>query len=452
MSTNNTERGSFTTKLGVIAATVGAAVGLGNIWKFPYTAGVNGGGAFIIVYLVCVLLLGLPIILSEFFLGRKTGQNPKGAFRSLSKNKNWQIFGILCLICPVLILSFYSVVAGWTAEYFWQSVSGELAGKNTQELSLLFQTFSQDPVRPIIWMFVFLGLTVVVTLGGIKNGIERVSNILMPVLFLILLLLAGRALMLEGAAEGLKFMFKPDFSKITPKVVLDAMGQAFFSLSVGMGALITYASYFKKDTNMPQTAMIVAVLDTLVAILAGVIIFPAVFTFGISPSHGPELVFITLPNVFNQMAGGQIWATMFFFLLAVAALTSTISMSEIVVTYMMEEYKISRKKILFFLLLICGVLGSFCSLSLGALNHIKFFGKDIFSLIDFTASNVLMPVGGAAIVVFVGWFVNKEIIYQEMKEGSKLRRSVFAMYYYTLKYVAPVGLIIILLSQLGIIG
>lgn len=448
---NNIERGSFTTKIGVIAATVGAAVGLGNIWKFPYTAGVNGGGAFIIVYLVCVLLLGLPIIMSEFFLGRKTGQNPKGAFRSLSKNKSWQVFGILCLICPVLILSFYSVVAGWTAEYFWQSITGELVGKNSQELAGLFQNFSHDPIRPILWMFLFLGLTVAVALGGIKNGIERVSNILMPVLFLILIILAGRALMLDGASEGLAFMFKPDFSKITPKVVLDAMGQAFFSLSVGMGALITYASYFKKDTNMPQTAVIVAVLDTLVAILAGVIIFPAVFTFGISPSQGPELVFITLPNVFNQMAGGQLWSVLFFFLLAVAALTSTISMSEIVVTYMMEEYNITRKKILFFLLLICGVLGSFCSLSLGVLNDIRFFGKEIFSLIDFTASNVLMPVGGAAIVIFVGWFVNKEIIYQEMQEGSKMHRCMFSMYYFTLKYIAPVGLVIILLSQIGVI-
>lgn len=451
MSNNNIERGNFTTKIGVIAATVGAAVGLGNIWKFPYTAGANGGGAFIIVYLICVLLLGLPIIMSEFFLGRKTGQNPKGAFRSLSKNKKWQIFGILCLVCPVLILSFYSVVAGWTAEYFWQSITGELAGKNTQELATHFQSFSQDPVRPIIWMFVFLGLTVVVTLGGIKNGIERVSNILMPVLFLILLLLAGRSLMLDGASDGLVFMFKPDFSKITPKVILDAMGQAFFSLSVGMGALITYASYFKKETNMTQTAVIVAVLDTLVALLAGVIIFPAVFTFGISPSQGPELVFITLPNVFNQMAGGQIWSILFFFLLAVAALTSTISMSEIVVTYMIEEYKMSRRKILFGLLVICSILGSFCSLSLGKLNYIHLFGKDIFSSVDFIASNVLMPVGGAAIVVFVGWFVNKEIIYQEMKEGSNLHRHVFTIYYFTLKYIAPVGLIIILLSQLGII-
>ncbi|MGL5318252.1 MAG: sodium-dependent transporter [Bacteroidales bacterium] len=451
MSNNTTERGSFTTKLGVIAATVGAAVGLGNIWKFPYTAGVNGGGAFIIVYLIFVLFLGLPLIMSEFFIGRNTGQNPRGAFRTLSKIKSWQAFGLLCFICPILILSFYSVVAGWTAEYLWLSVSGDLTGKSAQELSSLFQGFSQDPVRPIIWMILFLILTISVSLGGIKNGIERVSNILMPVLFLILLILAGRSLLLEGAAEGLRFMFQPDFSKITSKVILDAMGQAFFSLSVGMGALITYASYFKKETNLPQTAVIVAILDTTVAILAGIIIFPAVFTFGISPAQGPELVFITLPNVFNQMTGGQLWSILFFFLLAVAALTSTISMSEIVVTYMMEEYKLSRKKILLGLFVVCSILGSLCSLSLGVMNDIRILGRDIFSLVDFTASNILMTLGGASIVIFVGWFVNKEIIYQEMLQGSKMKRSFFAMYYYTVKYIAPVGLITILLSQFGLI-
>ncbi|MGL5226908.1 MAG: sodium-dependent transporter [Bacteroidales bacterium] len=448
---SNIERGSFTTKIGVIAATVGAAVGLGNIWKFPYTAGVNGGGAFILVYLVCVLFLGLPILLSEFFMGRKTGQNPKGAFRSLSNQKGWQFFGVLCLICPILILSFYSVVAGWTAEYFWQALTGGLEGKNTAELTALFQGFSQDPVRPIIWLLVFLGLTVGVTLGGIKNGIERVSNILMPVLFLLLIILAAHSLSLDGAKEGLSFMFKPDFSKINAKVILDAMGQAFFSLSVGLGALITYASYFKKDTNLPQTGMIVAALDTMVAIIAGVIIFPIVFTYGISPAQGPDLVFIALPNVFNQMIGGQIWAIAFFLLLAIAALTSTISMSEIVVTYLAEEHKFSRKKALAILFAICGTLGILCSLSFGALSHLKLFDKNIFSLIDFTASNVLLPIGGGAIAVFVGWFVNKHIIYEEMQQGSKMKRSFFAVYYYVLKYIAPIGLLLILLSQAGII-
>lgn len=290
-----------------------------------------------------------------------------------------------------------------------------------------------------------------VTLGGIKNGVERVSNILMPVLFLLLIILAAHSLSLDGAKEGLSFMFKPDFSKINAKVILDAMGQAFFSLSVGLGALITYASYFKKDTNLPQTGMIVAALDTMVAIIAGVIIFPIVFTYGISPAQGPDLVFIALPNVFNQMIGGQIWAIAFLLLLAIAALTSTISMSEIVVTYLAEEHKFSRKKALAILFAICGTLGILCSLSFGALSHLMLFDKNIFSLIDFTASNVLLPIGGGAIAVFVGWFVNKHIIYEEMQQGSKMKRSFFAVYYYVLKYIAPIGLLLILLSQAGII-
>ncbi|MGL5788241.1 MAG: sodium-dependent transporter [Bacteroidales bacterium] len=448
---STTQRANFTTKLGVIAATVGAAVGLGNIWRFPYTAGVNGGGAFLVIYLVCVLLVGLPLLMSELFLGRNTGQNPKGAFRALSKNKKWQWVGILCLLSPTMVLGFYSVVAGWTAEYFLQSITGNLAGKNAAELGEIFTTFSQDPLKPIMWLFVFLGLTIAVSLGGIKNGIERVSNILMPILFFLLIVLGIKSLTLEGASEGLKFLFKPDFSKISPMVVLEALGQAFFSLSIGLGISITYASYFKKETNMPQTSVIIAFLDTMVAILAGIIIFPAVFTFGINPGQGPELVFITLPSVFNQMVAGQFWGTMFFLLLAVAALTSTISLSEVIVTFLVEEYKLTRKKAVLMLMAVCGVIGVVSSLSLGIFSEYTLFGKNAFSLIEYIASNLLLPIAGFFIAIFVGWKLPKKVVHDELTTGAKFGAVLFNLYMFALRFIAPIGIIIVLLTQLGVI-
>lgn len=448
---STTERASFTTKLGVIAATVGAAVGLGNIWRFPYTAGVNGGGAFLVVYLLCVLLVGLPLLLSELFLGRNTGQNPKGAFRKLSSNKKWQWVGVLCLISPTMVLGFYSVVAGWTAEYFLQSISGDLVGKNAEELGAIFTQFSQDPLRPIIWLFVFLGMTIAVSLGGVQKGIERVSNILMPVLFALLIILGIKSLTLDGAADGLKFLFYPDFSKVTAGVVLEALGQAFFSLSIGLGISITYASYFKKETNMPQTGVIISILDTGVALLAGIIIFPAVFAFGINPGQGPELVFITLPSVFNQMVAGQFWSTMFFLLLAVAALTSTISLSEVIVTFLVEEYKISRKKAVLALMAVCGVIGVISSLSLGAFSSYTFMGKNAFTLIEYVASNLLLPIAGFFIAIFVGWKMPKKVVHEELSTGGKFGAIMFNAYMFALRYIAPVGIIVVLLTQLGVI-
>ncbi|MGL4411579.1 MAG: sodium-dependent transporter [Bacteroidales bacterium] len=448
---SNNQRVGFATKMGVIAATVGAAVGLGNIWRFPYTVGTNGGGAFLIVYLICILAVGLPVMLAELYMGRTTGQNPRGAFKSLTTSRYWPIVGWLCILSPLLIMGFYSVVAGWTAEYFIQAVTGGLEGRSTAELNEIFANFSSSTVKPIFWLFIFLGLTAMVSLGGIKNGIERVSNVLMPLLFVLLLIMGGRSLMLEGALEGMTFLFKPDFSKIDMKVILEALGQAFFSLSIGLGISITYGSYFKKDTNIPRTALIVSMLDTLVAILAGIIIFPAVFTFGIAPGQGPELVFITLPNVFNQMIGGQIWASLFFLLLAIAALTSTISLAEVVITFAIEEFKISRKKAVAFLVLASGVLGIFSSLSLGNEYDLHFFGRSFFDLLDYTTSNLILPIAGCLIAVFIGWRVPSSKFYDELRMGSNISRASFNVFHLALKYLAPVAILLILLFQLGII-
>ncbi|MGL4993193.1 MAG: sodium-dependent transporter [Bacteroidales bacterium] len=449
MSTD--ERGGFTSKIGVVLATVGAAVGLGNIWRFPYLVGANGGGAFIITYLACVLLLGIPILLMEFYIGRKTGQNPKAAFRTLTGGNRWNWVGWLCLISSILILGFYSVVAGWTAEYLMESIVGGLVDKGSEDLSLMFNEFTNHPIKPLFWLFFVLGSTALISLGGIKDGIEKVSNILMPILFLILLLLAANSLMLDGAKEGLSFMFNPDFSKITPRVFIEALGQAFFSLSIGMGTLITYASYFNKKTNLPKTALLVVGLDTLVALLAGVIIFPIVFTFGISPGQGPELVFITLPNMFNNMFGGQVWSAMFFLLLLVAALTSTIAIAEVVVTLIHEEYNISRKRATFFVLFVCSILGVVCSLSLGVWREFTIFGMNIFGLSEYVAASILQPIGGAAIAIYGGWLVSKKLIKEELSIGSKISDQQFNLFYLTLKYVAPIGVLVIILQQFGIL-
>ena len=307
----NKERVTFGSKLGVILATVGCAVGLGSIWRFPYMVGENGGAAFLLVFIICTILLGLPIMITEFFIGRHSRSNAAGAFKVLAPGTKWSLIGYNGVLAAFLILGFYSVVSGWTLEYIWQAMTGSLEGKNAAEFTEDFHAFSSSIFRPIFWMIVFVVLTHVIIVFGVEKGIERASKIMMPALFLILILLCVRSVTLPNVSEGLNFFFKPDLGKITSSVVLSAMGQTFFSLSIGMGCLITYASYFGKETNLQTTAIEVTVLNTLVALLAGVMVFPAVFSFGIEPTVGPELVFITLPNIFEQLPFGSLWSFVF---------------------------------------------------------------------------------------------------------------------------------------------
>lgn len=320
------QRARFNTKIGVIATTVGSAVGLGNIWRFPYEAGSNGGGAFMLCYIMFIFIIGVPVICAEFIMGRGTRSNILGAYRKLSRGK-WYIAGFMGIAASVAILSFYSVVAGWICEYFVQSVRGELMLASSSEYHEAFDQFSTGNWRPVVWTLIFLSLNFLILVRGVTKGIERMSNILMPLLFILLMIFCVNSLTLSGASEGLAFLFNPDFSKITPRVLLSAMGQAFFSLSLGLGCMTTYASYFGNKTRLGRTAITTASLDTLVAVLAGVIIFPAVFSFGISPQAGPTLVFEVLPAIFNSLPGGVVWSSLFFFLLILASLTSTISMS-----------------------------------------------------------------------------------------------------------------------------
>ncbi|MDE5869619.1 MAG: sodium-dependent transporter, partial [Muribaculaceae bacterium] len=340
---NNSTRAIFATKFGAIAATVGSSVGLGNIWRFPYEAGIHGGGAFLLCYMACVLLLGIPVLCAEFCMGRGTRSNVFGAYLKLAPKGKWHLSGYIGILASFLIISFYSVVAGWTVEYTISSALGNLDFSDTVSGHAQFMNLTTG-WRPVIWTVIFLLLNFGVLSAGVTKGIEKMSNIMMPILFLILIAFCINSYFLPGFEQGISFLFTPDFSQITPSVILGALGQAFFSMSLGLGCMMTYASYFSKETRLGRTATISALLDSSVAILAGIIIFPAVFSFGISPQAGPTLVFEVLPYIFSQLPGGAIWSTLFFLLLFIASITSTVSMSEISISFFCDEKKMSRKK------------------------------------------------------------------------------------------------------------
>ena len=444
-------RATFGSKLGVIMATVGCAVGLGNIWRFPYMIGQNGGAAFLAIYIICIILLGLPVMLSEFFIGRYTRKNAAGAFKVLAPGTKWSLIGYNGVLASFLILGFYSVVAGWTLEYIIQAVTGSLSDKDPEVFAQDIKLFSTEIFRPILWTVTFIGLTHFIVVSGVKEGIERTSKVMMPILFLILLALCIRSVTLPNASEGLYFLFKPDFSKITSAVVLSAMGQAFFSLSIGMGCLITYSSYFSKDTKMQITALQVTILDTLVAVMAGIMIFPAVFSFGIAPTAGPELVFITLPNVFQQLPMGAIWSLVFFLLLALAALTSTISLHEVATAYVHEEYQITRTKAAWFVSGGVMVLGIISSLSIGIWKEYTLFGLTFFDLLDYLTAKIMLPFGGMLICIYLGNRVDRKILKEELTNKGTVPFYFFNTYAFFMKYIAPIAIGMIFLNELGII-
>lgn len=445
-------RAQFATRLGVIATTVGSAVGLGNIWRFPYEAGVHGGGAFLLVDLLFIFVIGVPVICAEFIIGRHTGSNVRGAFRQLAPGKAWGIVGYIGIAASLLILSFYSVVAGWTLEYIYQSVTDFSGVHTTQGLHDQFDSFAQSNWRPVMWTVIFLLCNYWILARGVRKGIEKMSNILMPMLFVILLIFAVNSLMMPEAAKGLEFLFKPDFSKVTPSVLLGGMGQAFFSLSLGLGCLITYSSYFKKETPLVKTAFTTAGLDTLVSIMAGVIIFPAVFTYGQEPAAGPKLVFEILPSIFSNLAGGVVWSTLFFVLLFLASLTSTISMSEISIAYFVEEYGMARKKATTLNFAIALVFGTLCALSFGCMSGFTICGLTLFNLFDYLSSNILLPVGGMIISIFVGWVLDRSVLRQELGAPVKpVPRLIAKSIVFCLKFVAPVCIGLVFIFGLGII-
>lgn len=435
---SNTERDSFTSKFGVIAAAAGSAIGLGNIWRFPYVAGENGGGAFLVIYLLSVVAIGVPVMLSEFVIGRGAQKNPYGAFRALAPGKPWYLIGLMGVAAAFMILAFYTVVAGWTLEYIYQSFTGSLSGKATSQLSEMFDDFRYNSVRPILWFIIFMALTGWIVIAGIKNGIEKYTKFLMPMLLFMLIAMAIYVLTFEGSGKGINFLFKPDFSKITPSVILEALGQAFFSLSIGMGTLITYGSYIQKKDNLGTTAISVAGADTFIAILAGIAIFPAVFAFAdleniaVANVSGEGLVFITLPNILFSIPGGKILSTMFFILLSVAALTSTISVLEVIVAYFVEELGMIRRR--------ATVVATISVSFLGILS-VLFTG--VFDFLNFTTANILLPVGGLFIVLFIGYYYGRKKTSNELSNSGQLKAKYVPAYMFSVKFLAPIVIAII---------
>ena len=446
------KRAGFATRMGAIAATVGSAVGLGNIWRFPYQAGANGGGAYILVYLLCIVFLGLPIMMSEFIIGRSTHKNMKGAVEQLTPGSPFKIFSYIGVLGALLICGYYSVVCGWVIEYLWSSFSGSLLEHNPEDFPQIFNTFIGSPDRCVIWTIIFLVLNFLILSRGIQKGVERMANIMMPLLFVLLIVFCVNSLMLPSSKMGVDFLFNINFDKLGWKGVVDAMGQAFMSLSLGVTCLITYSSYFKDDSNLMKDAVTISALDTLVAVLAGIVIFPAVFSFGLDPKAGPDLIFITLPTIFQQMPGGTIWAVLFFILLFFASITSTISLSEIPITFMIDEYKLSRGKAIILTALQMGLVAVLSALSFSSLSNVTSIGKNIFDFLDFVGPNFFMLLGGLVTAIYVGWILKKDVIHNQLTNDG-MHRSSFVQPYiiFCLRYIAPVAIVIIFLYYVGII-
>lgn len=454
MTKNN--RANFGSKLGVILASAGSAVGLGNIWRFPFETGNHGGAAFILIYLGCVLFFGIPIMVAEFSIGRHSRANTAGAYQKLAPGTHWRWVGRMGVLAGFLILGYYSVVAGWTLEYIVQAGTNAFAGQSANDFIASFNGFIAHPWRPALWMVAFMLMTHFIIVKGVEKGIEKSAKIMMPMLFLLLIVLAVCSISLPGAGAGIEFLLKPDFSKVNGNVLLGAMGQAFFSLSLGMGCLCTYASYFRNDTNLPKTALNVGWIDTMVAILAGFIIFPAAFSVGIQPDAGPSLLFITLPNVFQQAFGNLPWlavilSIMFYVLLALAALTSTISLHEVVTAYLHEEFNLTRGRAAKLVTAGCTFLGVLCSLSLGVGKELTVFGLTLFDLFDFLTAKIMLPLGGFFIAIFTGWYLDKRIVWEEVSNNGTLPKVVYRIWLFLLKYIAPIGIGFIFINELGLL-
>ena len=444
------KRDSFASSFGVLVAMAGSAVGLGNLWRFPYLVGENGGAAFILIYLGFVVLAGLPVMLAEFIIGRRGQASAREAFQKLAPGTHWGIVGVLGVICCVFIISFYSVVGGWCTEYLFKSVCFDFTEGNPESLKNMFSSFSSSVWLPILCHTIFLALTAGVVVAGVQNGIEKFSKVMMPLLFLIIIGIAIRSMTLPGSGPGLKFLFQPDWSKVTSQTFLAALGQAFFSLSLGSCMVVTYASYVKKDANIISLSSQTAIADTLFAIIAGCAIMPAVFAFGISPGEGPDLVFVTLPHIFSQMPLGGVIAIFFFVALLLAALTSSISMLEVIVAFCIEEFKMKRKVAVLVVFLFVWILGCLCSLSMGPLSNWKIIGKTIFDFFDFISADFLMLIGGLLIVIFAGWKLGKAAVYDELTNGGTHTVPAWLLktILFLIRYVAPAALLAIAIFQI----
>ena len=455
------KRANFATRLGAILAAAGSAVGLGNIWRFPCETGANGGAAFILVYIFCIAFITVPVLIAELAAGRESRTNVYDAFRTLPKKTIlgrhgrivWTFVGAMCVLAGFLVFSYYSVVAGWTLQYTIEAGIDSFAGKTSAQFAADFNTFISDPVRPALPMIAFIVTTTVIVTLGVQRGIELASKIMMPLLLVLLGVLACCSLTLPEASDGLEFLFKPDFSKITPQVAISALGQAFFTLSVGMGCLMTYASYFSDKVNIVKDAFSVAFIDSCVAILAGVIIFPAAMSVGVSPDTGPTLVFITLPNVFQQAFGATPWlcygvTVLFYLLLVMAALTSTISMLEITTAFVSEKFGLSRRKSAVMLGTITCVAGFACSMSFGNWSDVTLFGMGFFDLFDYFVAKLVMPIGGIFMCLLMRSLGKEKVVSMLTNNGTLRLRRFAEAFYFLVSWAIPVLIMLIFLSEL----
>ena len=447
-------RENFGSNTVAIMALAGSAIGLGNIWRFPYMVGEHGGAAFIVIYLLASLLLSLPIMMSETVIGRRSHSNTFGAMRSLAPGSKWHYLGLLTVISPLIILSYYSVVGGWSIDYLLRSLTGSFLNKDASLLSAEFAGAISSPLKPIIFQTVFLLACALVVSAGVKSGIERFNKLTIPLLFVLILAIMIYSLTLPGAMRGVEYLVKPDFSKISPSTVSYAVGQSFFSLSLGVGTVLTYSSYIGKRENILMSGLGTTVFDLLFALIAGFAIMPAVFAAGIEPGAGPGLIFETLPFIFSSMGEAtpilsSVVAVLFFVTICVAALTSAISMYEVGVAYLVEEKGVGRKKAVWLLFAGIWSLGALCSLSFGALSGVKIFGLTIFNFCDTLTSNFLMMFGALLFVLFAGWKMKKGDVRDEFSNGGKFKfnDAVFGTFYFLLKYVAPVGMVIIFVTN-----
>lgn len=449
-----TKRANFGSRLGIILATAGSAVGLGNVWRFPTMAGENGGAAFILIYIGCVVVLGIPCMLNEFIIGRRAQSNAARAYSMLSNGTPWRLIGYFGVFTGFLIASYYAVVSGWCLQYVYASVMGELNGNPTY-VNDYFVSFSTNPWKPVLWLVLFFLISHLVIARGVEKGIERAAKLMMPLLFILLVVIAVAACLLPNASKGISFLFAPDFSKVDSNVFLGALGQSFYSLSLGMGCLCTYASYFGRDIHLTKSAVQIISIDSLIAILAGLMIFPAVFSVGGQVDAGPALVFVTLPNVFNQAFSGvpflgTLIALLFYLLLSVAALTSLISLHEVNTAFFHEEMNMSRKKAAGIVTVLCTFIGIFCSLSF-CCPQLSLFGLSLFDLFDFTTGQLFLPIGGFLTCLFMGWYVPKKLIREEFTNRETLSGRFFGVYLFCVRYVCPVCILVIFLHQLGVV-
>lgn len=449
------KRETFSSGLAIFFATLGSAVGLGNIWKFPYLTGQFGGGVFLFVYLLCILLVGLPIMLGEFYIGRKTRKNAVGAFEVLKPKTGWKGIGLMNMLASYLIMFFYSCVAGWVYLYVFKAIKGDFASVTADSVKTIFGNAVVSPVSPIIWQVIVMVVVASILIMGVQKGIEKITKTLMPILFILIILCDIRALTLPGAGEGLKFLFQPDFTKLTAVAILTALGLAFFKLSLAMGIMITYGSYFTQNNNLIQTGTKVAFSDTLVSMLAGIAIFPAVFTFGMEPAAGPGLLFMTIPLVFSQMPLGNILLVAFFFLTSIAATCAMLSITEVLVAYWQEERGLSRKASVLLNTVIILVIGSLAALSAdktSLLGQVSILGKGFFDLFDYLSSNILLPLGGLLIAIFIGYFTKKDDLKTELSNDGTLNIDrAFDLFYFVIRYITPALLILVFLNSLGLI-